>query len=196
MNTCKVIGLDGSLANFGIAVAEVNTDTWEILSVSSLELSKTAKSKDKKVKRSDDDYMRFKMHWQKILATRASTGATIIVGEIPSGAQDARAAFAFGGVTAMLAGLDAFFIHGVSTITVTPSEVKQAATGTKHADKEDVISAMYGCFPDANWIVSSKPNGMNIKTPEGKYLTLANEHLADAVGIIKAGLEKCKKLSH
>lgn len=190
MSIVNVIGLDGSLANFGIAIAQVETGTWEILSVSSLVLSKTAKSQDKKVKRSDDDFLRFKQHWQEVVEIGNAHAVEYIFGEIPSGAQDARAAFAFGGVTAMLAGL-AYFNKNV--ITVTPSEVKVAATGVKHADKEDIINSMYATFPDADWLVSKKPNAMNIKTADGKYLTNANEHLADAIGIILAGLEKVKK---
>jgi Holliday junction resolvasome RuvABC endonuclease subunit len=184
----NVLGLDGSLQNFGIAVARVDTGTWTVLDVKNLVLSKTTKNTDKKVRRADDDFKRFAQHVYEVRLIAAVEKVEYIFGEIPSGAQDARAAFAFGGVTAMLAALT----YDYKVVTVTPAEVKLAATGMKHADKDDVIRAMYSCFPDAPWLTSNKPNQMDIKTPEGKYLTNANEHLADAVGVILAGIKKCK----
>lgn len=184
----NVLGLDGSLANFGIAVGQIDTETWELLNISNLILSKTAKSADKKTKRADDDFARFSQHIGEVRESASFNKVQYIFGEIPSGAQDARAAFAFGGVTAILAG----FSHDYKLVTVTPAEVKLAATGTKHADKEDVISAMYGCYPDAPWLLSKKPNALNIQVKSGHYLTNANEHLADSIGVILAGLKKCK----
>ena len=152
-------------------------------------LSQTEKSKDKKVKSSDDDLQRFKDHIEVIRHMASEHNVQYIFGEIPAGAQDARAAFAFGGVTAILAGLSVEH----KLITVTPAEVKVAATGMKHADKEDVILATHGCFPDAPWLKSKKPNAMNIIDRDGNYLMNANEHLADAIGVIQAGLKKVKK---
>ncbi len=182
----KVLGLDGSLQNFGIALATVDLTTKEIISVDDLVLSKTVKSTDKKMKRADDDYSRFYTQIGAVRQLASDNNVSCMFGEIPSGAQDARASFAFGGVTAILAG----FAHDYELKTVTPAEVKVAATGSKNADKEDVIAATYELFPNAPWITGSKPNAMNIKTPEGKYLTNANEHLADAIAVILAGLKK------
>lgn len=179
------MGLDGSLQNFGMAIGVIDIGTKELVSVEGLVLSKTVKSTDKKLKRADDDFDRLRHHWLNIETLIASYKPYHVFGEIPSGAQDARAAFAFGGVTAMLAGLS---LNNKVT-TVTPAEVKLAATGWKHADKEDVIAAVFARFPDANWILSGKLNAMCIEK-DGKYLTNANEHLADAVGTILAGLAK------
>lgn len=179
----KVIGLDGSLQNFGIAVGTVDAPTRKLLTVDELLLSKT--TKDSKVKRADDDFYRFHLHWQYIDSLIRRYEPDYIFGEIPSGSRDVRAAFAFGGVTAILAGLALYN----NIYTVTPTEVKVAATGWNHADKEDVIAAIHGCYPDAPWIMSKKPNAMCIER-DGKYLTNANEHLADAVGAILAGLKK------
>jgi Holliday junction resolvasome RuvABC endonuclease subunit len=189
----NVLGLDGSIQNFGIAVGVIETDTWELLSIKNLVLSKTKKSTDKKTKRAEDDFARFAQHWKAIADITESVAIEwnpfYVFGEIPSGAQDARASFAFGGVTAMLAGLSLTN----KVITVTPSEVKVAATGLKHADKEDVIAAMYDRFPHAPWITSKRPNAMNIHEGDGLYLTNDNEHLADAIAVILAGLEKCRE---
>lgn len=184
-----VMGLDGSLANFGIAVALVSGDGKEVMSVEHLIISKTTPAPKKaKVKRADDDFARFKQHWQNVTGVAKEYKVETMYAEIPSGAQDARASFAFGGVTAMLAGLSIDY----DVTTVTPAQVKIAATGDKHADKEEMIGAMYGLFPDAPWLISKKPNAMSIVTKDG-YLTNANEHLADSVGVILAGIEKQKK---
>jgi Holliday junction resolvasome RuvABC endonuclease subunit len=180
----SVMGLDGSLANFGIAVATVNLHTKTIIEVKDLILSKT--TKNPKLKRADDDFARFRQHWLVIKKTALANNVNIMFGEIPSGAQDARASFAFGGITATLAGLSIDY----DVTTVTPTEVKVAATGFKHADKEDVIQAMYRLYSSAPWITGKKPNGMGITTASGLYLTNANEHLADATAVIVAGLKK------
>lgn len=182
----NVLGLDGSLQNFGIAVGTIDLGKKELVSIEDLVLSKTVKSNDKKVKRADDDFGRFVQHIGAVRDLAAKHNVKYIFGEIPSGAQDARAAFAFGGVTAILAG----FSHDYPTITVTPQQVKLAATGIKHADKEDIIAAMYDRFPHAPWIRSKKPNAMNIHDGDGTYLTNANEHLADSIACVLAGLKK------
>lgn len=186
MTVVNVLGLDGSLQNFGIAVARVDTDTNRILYVDRLILSKTLKSTDKKMKRADDDFARFAKHYSMVRTLATEFSVDCLYGEIPSGAQDARAAFAFGGVTALLSALS----YDHKLITVTPAQVKLATTGMKHADKEDVIKAIHSCFPDAPWIKSKKPNALNIQDAGGFYLTNANEHLADACGTILAGLKK------
>lgn len=187
MTKINVLGLDGSIQNFGLAVGQIDPSTWELLSVSALVLSKTKKAE--KTKRADDDLARFRKHWMTIETLIAIDNPLHLFAEIPSGSRDVRAAFAFGGVTAILAGLT--LSHEVTTVT--PMEVKVAATGVKHADKEDVIAAMYERFPKAPWLTSKRPNAMNICKDDGLYLTNDNEHLADAIGAILAGLEKCKK---
>lgn len=182
----SVMGLDGSLANFGIAVAIVDSDTSKIIEVKDLVLSKT--KKDSKLKRADDDFARFQQHWGVVKDIATKNNVNIMFGEIPSGAQDARASFAFGGVTSMLSGLSTYYDLSV----VTPAQVKVAATGNKFADKEDVIAAMYKLYPNAPWITGKKANAMDITTPSGLYLTNANEHLADAVAVVIAGLKRGK----
>lgn len=179
----RVIGLDGSLQNFGMAVCTVNLDEKKIVSVDKLVLSKTKKDNTKGVKRSSDDVARFRQHSDLIKQTIDEYNVSFAIGEVPSGAKDARAAFAFGGVTALLASLP------VRLVEVTPTDVKVASTGFKHADKEDIIEWAVNEFPDAGWIMGSKPNKMNIMI-YGKYVTNANEHLADSVAAVQAGLNK------
>jgi Holliday junction resolvasome RuvABC endonuclease subunit len=65
-------------------------------------------------------------------------------------------------------------------IEVTPTEVKVAATGHKTATKEEMIDWAFSKFPNAQWLVR-KTNGDSVLKKE-------NEHLADAIGAINAGL--------
>lgn len=178
------LGLDGSLQNFGIAVCLVD-DAGAITNVEDLVLSKTVKDKTKK-KRAEDDFERFLQHIKTLRNITERYNPKVICAEIPFGSRDVRAAFAFGGVTAIAAS----FALDYEVITVTPTEVKLAATKNKYADKEDIIQAMYGFYPDANWITSKRPNALNVVTTGGHYLTNANEHLADAIAITIAGLNK------
>jgi Holliday junction resolvasome RuvABC endonuclease subunit len=179
----NVLGLDGSLQNFGMAVISLDWPSSK-LKVEALLLSKTKPNKAKGVKRADDDLQRFRQHWEEINCIITKYNCSFAFGEVPSGAQDARAAFALGGITAMLACVP------LPLIAVTPREVKIAATGTPHADKPDMIEAMYKEFPNAPWITSKVKNAMAIQPTPTTYLTLANEHLADACAVVKAGLKK------
>jgi hypothetical protein len=77
----------------------------------------------------------------------------------------------------------------VPLVPVTPLEAK-AITGSKHADKEDIIKWAYDQFPLAPWFLSKRSNKMNIITPEGMYLMNKNEHVADSMAVVFAGLNK------
>ena len=182
----KAICIDGSLQNLGLAVVTLDIDTPKITGVVNLHLNKTTPTTDKKMRKSYDDLARFQSHWLCLRNTIEEFNCEVAFGEVPSGAQDARAAFAFGGVTAMYACLPIPFIP------VYPLEVKEAATGFKHADKEDMIEWGYKKFPDAGWLTSKRSNKMDIKTKEGLYLKNENEHLADAVAVGFAGIKYFK----
>lgn len=182
MGFYNVVAIDGSLQNFGTAVVTVSSETKKIKEVLYLGLNKTAPSTDKKARKSYDDLARFQSHWGYINGIITKYDCKVAVAEIPSGGQDARAAFAFGGITAMMGCLP------IPLTPVTPSECK-ASSGSKHADKEDMIQWAYQQWPDASWITSKRTNAMNIKTAKGLYLTNANEHLADSLGIAVAGLK-------
>ena len=68
----------------------------------------------------------------------------------------------------------------IPLIQVQPTEVKLATVGKKTATKEEMINHAVKAHPEANWIVR-KSKGQIV-------LTASNEHLADAVSVIYAGL--------
>ena len=95
-----------------------------------------------------------------------------VAAEIPGGSQSSRASFSFGCAIALIASTD------LPIIEVKASEAKLALTQDKNASKKDMINKAYEMYPELNWILY------------GKRLVNANEHIADALGVLLAGLEK------
>lgn len=188
MAVVRTLNCDGSLCNFGFSVTDINLDEGDIVDVITLKLSETAPDKTKGVRKSDDDLLRFRSHWLELNALIEEYIVDYVIAEIPSGAQDARAAFAFGGITALMSAVP------VRLVPVTPLEAKKAATGHKHADKEDIIEWAFGRFPEAPWFLSKRSNKMNITTASGLFLANKNEHVADSLAVAMAGIPKLQSL--
>lgn len=168
MSKIKIIGIDPSLRNTGICKGwlDLNTLEWGIEEV---ELAKTEKGKVKTVRKSSDDYDRTRILYEAI--KEAEKGAEIAFVEMPIGSQSADAMKSYGACIALIATLD------IPVIQVTPTQVKVHATGDKNATKEEMIGWAFKLFPKINWLQRA-----------GK-LTLNNEHLADAVGAVNAGMK-------
>jgi len=171
----KVVGLDPSLTHTGIAIGEYDTDTGGF-AVKELRLVVTENEKGKLVRQNSDDLRRARMVSEGIRL--ACEGALFAVSEIPSGAQSERAALAFGMVIGILANLS------VPLIQVTPSEVKMAAVGHRQASKEEMIAWAVRKHPLANWMVHPR-SGASYRKGD---LMNANEHLADGVAVVEAGI--------
>lgn len=167
-----IAGLDGSKTNFGIALMTMDVETLE-LEVKDLILVKTEKSKDKKVRKSSDNLERA----QEIARTlRESLGDCISAfAEVPSGGQSYEAVLGFGIVIGLYASIP------VPLLEVSPSETKKAAVGTRTASKEEIIAWAFEKFPKAPWR-TRKLKGEIVPTAD-------NEHLADAVAIVHAGIK-------
>lgn len=83
-----VIGVDPSLANWGMAKATVSLSTLEVVNIERLMLVPTAKATAKSVRASSDDLRRAcELHDAFQAFCR---GAAVVVAEIPSGTQSAR----------------------------------------------------------------------------------------------------------
>lgn len=105
----------------------------------------------------------------------AQQGRAIAIAEVPVGSQSARAMASYGICIGILASLR------IPLIEVTPNEVKLAGAGVKNATKDEMIQWAMKEFPNANWL-TRRLHGEVVPTD-------ANEHLADAVGAIKAGVQ-------
>lgn len=188
--TVRVLGLDPSLTATGWVVCDVDISTSrpKIVDIIELGLSETAPSKLKgkdKVRVSSDNVARARTQRECMQSAVTIHGAQIACSEVPSGAQSAKAALAFGIVIGLLAALP------VPMVEVTPLQVKEAATGDKYADKPEIMqwalemTLAHGGFD--NWSFSKKANEFEVEH-EGMFLIKKMEHQADAVAVVQAAI--------
>jgi len=171
MAKIPVAGLDGSLRNFGVVKGYYDTESQE-LGIADMHLIQTEKSKNKQVRASSDNLARA----QQIATSLQDLlqDVAVVFLEVPSGGQSYAAVLGFGITIGLYAGLT------VPVVEVSPSETKLAAVGTKTASKQEMIEWATSQFPDADWRKRKLKGEM--------VLTNDNEHLADSVAIIHAGI--------
>ncbi len=171
----NIIGVDPSLKNFGLVNATYDLDTSEI-DINGMKLSTPPKADaatKKQVRRNSDDLRR--AHHQFTSLEAAAKSASIMIVEVPVGSQSSRAMASYGICVGILASVK------IPMIQVTPTEVKLIATGTKTASKQDMIDWATSLYPNAPWLTRKSKGEL--------VYTNANEHLADAVAAIHAGIE-------
>lgn len=166
----QILGVDPAFSNWGMAVGTLNLASGTLL-IQDLHLVQTAKTKVSGEKISRNDLRRaqqlslaFRSRWER---------ADLVCSEIPAGAQSAAAAKGLSIALGVLSSCS------VPLIAVTPRDVKISGAGS-HADKEAMIAWASTLHPEAPWI------RRNLK---GKsVIQKKNEHLADAIGAIYAGI--------
>lgn len=162
-----VVGLDPALSNLGMVKAVVDGRALKIVDIVDMKLVKTVPIDTKGIIKNHDRMRRGRELLQEIRNYCYQT--TMTFAEIPEGAQDANAAMALALVMGVLCACPNRLVE------VRPREVK-AITGFPTADKESMRQWAYARYPNAPW-----------KTYGGKR-TKDNEHLADAVATVEAGL--------
>ena len=162
------VGIDVALAHMGFAKAIVSAKEAKIVEVVELLLVTTKPENKKTVRRSSDRVRRGKELLQEM--RRFCCGGTMAIAEVPEGSQDAQAAWALGVATGILCSCP------LPLIEVSPREVKLATVRKETASKDEMRRWGYSAFPEAPW-----------KTHGGRR-TKDNEHLADALASIQAGL--------
>lgn len=177
MSLIKVVGIDPAFANIGVCCGFlVPTDGSFKLNIHSLHLIQTEADKagKKVVRKNSDDLRRAQQASRQLRQIISDFQPTMTFAEVPTGAQSARAAWALGIAVGVLAGVDGALVQ------VLPREVKEAV-GERHAGKEEIIEWAIKNHPDADWYM---------RNSGGKRVSVnsKNEHLADAVAAIYAGL--------
>jgi len=176
----KVVGLDPSLSNFGIAFATLDLDTMKF-TVDDLTVAQTEPEKDKKVRKqvrkNSEDLERARLLHRAAMEAVQGEGVLMAFVEVPVGSQSARAMASYGVCLGVLAAV----AETLPIIQVTPTEVKLAGCGIKTATKDEMIEAMVAKYPGAPW---------PMKTVKGVSTPISSkcEHLADAVAAIEAGI--------
>lgn len=170
----NIVGVDPSLRNFGIVNAILDTDTmtFEVTGMDLIESEDNAK-KAKTVRKNSDDIRRAKLLHKGFML--ACQGASFAFVEVPVGSQSARAMASYGICCGVLAACP------IAMIQVTPTEVKMAGTGIRSATKGEMIDAAVAAHPKAPWLRRKLKGEMT--------MLASNEHLADALFAIKAGIE-------
>lgn len=178
MSKIKIVGMDPSLSNWGIALATLDIETME-LEIDGLSVIHTDPEKDKKVRKvvrkNSEDLDRCKLLHKGAIA--ATEGRRMVFVEVPVGSQSSRAMASYGASIGVLAAVG----HALPMIQVSPNEVKMAGCGIKTATKGEMIEAMMKRYPNAPW---------PIKTVKGVEVPIASkcEHMADACAAIEAGI--------
>ena len=173
-NLLKIAAIDPSLCNFGLArgTIDMSDETLPVV-VEHITLvsTETDKSARKVVRRNSEDLARARKLFRG--AREYIKDASIVFVEVPVGSQSARAMASYGVCIGLLAALS-----DKPLIEVTPTEVKLAAVGSKTASKQEMISWASDLYPHLNWIKSRGKSELADK----------NEHIADAIGAIHAGI--------
>ncbi|SHH03826.1 hypothetical protein [Bradyrhizobium erythrophlei] len=180
MGSILVAGLDPALANFGIARMWLDLETLNLrLDRFRTIVTEKLAGKKKVIRQNSDDLRRSRelhegMHQEL-------HGCTAVFAEIPSGAQHARAALGFGIAIGVLASCK------IPMFEVMPLETKLGSVGSKTAGKPEVIAWAANRYPEASWQrYEADTRG---KSPHKKGdLHDDNEHVADAIAIVHAGI--------
>lgn len=175
MSVIKVVGIDASLNNFGVAMTSIDIHTLKVTldNVFVIQPAKIEESSKRVVRKNSDDLRRAK--WLQSQFISACAGFDLVTAEMPFGSQSARAMASYGICIGVLASCP------LPMIEVTPMEVKLAGYGTKTATKTEMIEWAINLHPNANWRLI-KRNGVHVPTKD-------NEHAADALASVYAALD-------
>ena len=194
------ISVDMAFANVGLA----RLDIWpggignpeKFIKVQDLQLLSTEAGNKKLVRVSSDDLRRV-LEIADGLRDFVAVDTSFAFVEVPSGAQDAKAARALGMATGLLGVLH---VLGIPIIEVSPGEVKATVTGKPKvkASKAEIIAWASKRWPDAPWLRYARDGKVVTKPKKGPPKVTAwkagelrndNEHLADALAIATAGVK-------
>lgn len=164
-----ITGTDPSFRNWGTAHAKILDGKLEI---ASLGLQQTAKNKTIK-RRSHDDIESSRSLFN--FFQESISKADVLITELPSGSQSASAAKAYGVCIGILSSCS------IPLIGVSPLEVKLCSVGDPKATKREMIEWATGLYPHLNWKTYKRKG-------EIQYSGL-NEHMADAISAIHAGIK-------
>jgi len=169
MGVVTVAGIDPSLRNTGIAICCVDTEENRIVMIDRLILCRT-KTGPKNQRKSSADYEAALVIQSQLKKAIEESKARVVFAEIPSGSQSSRGTMSAGISIGIMASLNP------KPIEVTPQQVKLQSCGILTATKGEMIEWAAKKYPNAEW---------HMKV--GKFLN-TNEHLADAIAVIHAGL--------
>lgn len=169
MDSIKFVSFDPSLRNTGVCYGTI--DENNNIYVKNTILLSTESEKNKRVRVSTDTINRSREIYKFLQQIIEEWKPNITFVETPSGSQNASSMKSYGVICALISTISP------APIEVTPTEVKQAFIGSKTASKQQIIDKAVELYPEAGWL---KIKGRILKK---------NEHCADAVAIVFAGVK-------
>jgi Holliday junction resolvasome RuvABC endonuclease subunit len=178
-----VLGLDPGLGSTGYAIAAIDLATRRISRVIKVGIVTTDRQKLKQVRQTSDCLRRAAHLTRNLTSIIAEHGVSMIAMEMCGASPHIYPTFSFGVMIGIAASLDRPIIE------VLPNEVKLAATGNKKATKSEIVAWAVKKTGKRNvgWPTSRRANSFNVVL-QGKYVTKAAEHPADALAAIEASL--------
>lgn len=177
MPVIKVVGLDPSLRNWGVAIGSMSHNDISTLKISNIFVVHPEILTGKQVRQNSID-----LHRAEQLATGVIPeilDANAVFAEVPVGSQSARAMASYGICCGVLGTIRS---QGITFYEVTPLEVKLSGFGKKDATKAEMIQWAMQKHPEAPWPTYNR--GGKAIVSEAKA-----EHMADAIGAIYAGFK-------
>lgn len=166
----KLVGLDPSLRNWGIAIGDVPLDTGQLQITDLQTITTEPLPKGAKVSKSTWDIQSANDLYVGVQT--AIKDADIICVEVPYGSQDVKAAVGRGICLGVLGSLE-----GKNFIYVTPQSVKKII-GDPKASKAESVALAVKRHPEGKWPMW-----------QGKVSVTKAEHQADAIHAIYAGAQ-------
>lgn len=173
----RLVAQDPSMNNWGLVAATVNVLTEEIkiqemLTVVNL---KSDVSTKKTVRKSTIDLTRSRQISKAIHAFLEKHQPSFTMAEVPHGSQSASAMKGYGMCLGILGSIR------TPMIQLSEQECKINAVGKKSASKSEMIEWAMKLHPEADW---------KMRKSKGELVSVDgyNEHIADAIGALYAGL--------
>lgn len=172
MAKLPIVGLDPSMSNFGLSYGWYDLETRTV-SIEGFVLVETHKENKKTVRVNSDDLRRASEIVKRIKSYIDK--AALVFAELPVGSQSSRGQTNYGICLGILSAIEKPLIQ------VTPNDIKQLVGGKKTTSKQEVIDWAVERHPDAPWLT---------RKSKGEVVMVSkNEHLADSVAAIYAGLD-------
>lgn len=180
----KIIGIDSSLNNTGVAVGYYDSKTQQVTieKISLLENTDTNKAVKKQVRASTTTVKKCRNTYEFISDIIKSEEPKVIFAETPSGSKSFSAGKSYGTTCQLIGSIYP------EPLELTPTEVKKNSIGSQTASKKEIIQWAYNLWPNLTWNINKTTGALKNK----------NEHMADAIAIIYAGVQdiQFKQLIH
>lgn len=163
MATIKVVGIDGALNNFGVAIGRWDGQKLLVQQIHHIPYHKALGKNKKSISDANHAaaiYRALRQH---------TKGAKFVFAELVGGSKSSDAAWSLGIALGVISSLP------YDIRWVTPYEAKRI-TGSSAANKKEIISWATKLYPKLAW-----------QTYRGVITSKGNEHMADAIAVLLAG---------